>query len=368
MKTLTRKSIFFGFADYEFKLEKVEIDAYELPVLLADRAGDPYVPFLRRCFTNLDPSQHVPEEERNRLLHIAQRPLNSNGSVNLQNFSIRSGSSNIERIDNCVILKSEYLDALLFTDSVAIDGNDLEEAFIGLVEKCDAQLSALGISFENVIRTWIYIPGITKKADGEEAYKRINRARNACYPKYDFRKMFATETHPSVSPASTGIGTDGDTLVFEGLAILPKQDVRIFSLDNNRQTIPHEYPQYQKSKAPLFSRGVELRFRNESLLFVSGTASILNAESVHIGSIEKQTKQTIANMKEVIGNATCEGEASIICITVYLKNAADQEIAEAICRDEFGEEAIVFYEQCDICREELLVEIEMMVKIDGTAK
>jgi enamine deaminase RidA (YjgF/YER057c/UK114 family) len=100
--------------------------------------------------------------------------------------------------------------------------------------------------------------------------------------------------------------------------------------------------------------------------WISGTASILDSESVHLGDIEKQTEQTIDNIERLIspenfarhGLSGCGAQlADLAKVRVYVKRPEDYEKCRAVCERRFGAVPTI-YAQADICRGELLVEIE----------
>ena len=57
-------------------------------------------------------------------------------------------------------------------------------------------------------------------------------------------------------------------------------------LENPRQTAAYHYGAAYSPQSPKFSRGMALRYGPETILFVSGTASITNAETRHPGDVQ----------------------------------------------------------------------------------
>jgi enamine deaminase RidA (YjgF/YER057c/UK114 family) len=100
--------------------------------------------------------------------------------------------------------------------------------------------------------------------------------------------------------------------------------------------------------------------------WISGTASILNCETVHPGDVEKQTEQTIDNIQKLISRENFERHgvpgagfqlSDLAKIRVYVKRSEDYETCRAICERRFGPLPTI-YAQADVCRPDLLVEIE----------
>ena len=135
---------------------------------------------------------------------------------------------------------------------------------------------------------------------------------------------------------------------------------------NPQQTPAYAYHPRHSPLSPKFSRGVALVVGNYMTTWISGTASIVGSESKHQGDIEKQTEQTIDNIERLISpeNFTFHGVPGagatlhdLAKIRIYLKRREDFNIARSICERRFGHVPAI-YAVADICRPELLIEIE----------
>ncbi len=100
--------------------------------------------------------------------------------------------------------------------------------------------------------------------------------------------------------------------------------------------------------------------------FISGTASITASESRHDNSVEQQTHQSIDNIEALIGSdcfpdhSPCGLGATLDDLAVarvYVKRQGEYDTVRAICRARLGELPTI-YVVGDICRPELLVEVE----------
>jgi enamine deaminase RidA (YjgF/YER057c/UK114 family) len=170
-----------------------------------------------------------------------------------------------------------------------------------------------------------------------------------------------------VYPASTGIGMKGRQLIVSCLALeTTRQDFRLIALDNPSQTPPCLYPPRYSPQSPKFARATAMLLDDHVTTWVSGTASVVNSESCHLGDIEKQTEQTVDNIERLINsenfrNHRIKGVGArlndMAKIRVYLKRASDFPKCKAICERRFGSVPAI-YATADICRPELLVEIE----------
>lgn len=125
-------------------------------------------------------------------------------------------------------------------------------------------------------------------------------------------------------------------------------------------------PDQNMKQPPLFERAILLTDGNKWRLFVSGTASIIGQETVAIGKLREQTLITIENIKKLTSKenlrswcpATSFSHEGIFSrIRVYVKNAGDIPEVKSVCAGHFGNVPAV-YVQADICRNDLLVEIE----------
>ena len=142
----------------------------------------------------------------------------------------------------------------------------------------ESLLSEAGMTFANVVRTWLYIDRVC------EWYGEFNAARSAFF---ESRNVFNT-----FLPASTGIGSanlDGAAITAGAIAVKPKDA----SVHAEIVESPLQAPAmaYRSS----FSRAAEIIWPDQRLLFVSGTASIQpNSHDVaFVGDIEKQVDCTM---------------------------------------------------------------------------
>jgi enamine deaminase RidA (YjgF/YER057c/UK114 family) len=229
-------------------------------------------------------------------------------------------------------------------------------------------LATVGASFDQVVRTWLYLGGITAEEDGLERYRELNRARTDFFEGIRFGgNGLASSGGSSFYPASTGIGTLGRGLVTACLALqTSRRDVRLLPLENPLQTPSYCYEKKFSMKSPKFSRAMALVLGNYVTTWVSGTASIVNSETRHPGDIERQTGQTIDNIECLIskGNFGRQGLrgagatlADLAKVRVYIKRPEDYAKCREVCERRLGRLPTI-YAFADVCRPDLLVEIE----------
>ena len=245
---------------------------------------------------------------------------------------------------------------------------------VGMFQGLEKSFKSRKIPFENVIRTWLYLGNITEptysELEGEtQRYKELNRARTDFFR--DIRFFDGVTKTPwthEVYPASTGIGADGDTVVMSALAVQfddPQNGV-ILPLENPQQTSAFCYGTEYSIKSPKFSRALLLASHDSGLIFVSGTASIIEQETWYQGDPEKQTEQTLNNIEVLINeqNLAAHGKpgfgcelSELVSMRVYVKRPEDYEKVRAVCERRLPNVPSI-YTIADVCRPDLLVEIE----------
>ncbi len=230
------------------------------------------------------------------------------------------------------------------------------------------RLELANASFHDVVRTWLYQGGITQPEQGVERYRELNRARTDFFAEQEANGRMAVHREGAAFyPASTGIGTGGRGLTVGCLALqTQRDDVRLLPLENPRQTPAFDYAQRFSPKSPKFSRAMAMVIGDYITTWISGTASIVNSESMHLGNVQRQTEQTIDNIQNLISRENfarhgVEGAGAqlrdLAKIRVYVKRPQDYEKCRAICERRFGPLPTIFA-QADVCRPDLLVEIE----------
>jgi chorismate lyase / 3-hydroxybenzoate synthase len=133
-------------------------------------------------------------------------------------------------------------------------------------------------------------------------------------------------------------------------------------IENPRQISAYDYPP-QHGPRPAFSRASVLHEAAGAMLFVSGTASIIGHRTVHVGDAAAQTRESLANIDALLAEAnrvagTARLSLGTLAYKVYIRNSADLPIVQAQLRSALGSPARVVYLRADICRQDLLVEIE----------
>ena len=203
--------------------------------------------------------------------------------------------------------------------------------------------------YPQLFRVWNYIPAITADAGGMERYRRFNIGRHAAFAEHYHRIQ-----HP---PAATGIGSFGGQPSFYFLAIKGA----VAALENPRQVSAYHYPTEYGPRSPTFSRAGIGSIGDQRHLAISGTASIVGHASLHPGDAAAQTRETLENIRLLLAAAAAGRGLTIaaqdLALKVYIRSPSDFPAIRQIIEAEFGCPQVC-YLQAEICRAELLVEIE----------
>ncbi|MEI6891126.1 MAG: hypothetical protein V5783_03040 [Pontiella sp.] len=229
-----------------------------------------------------------------------------------------------------------------------------------------------GAGFNDVTRIWLYQAGITElemeRVEGLERYRELNRSRADFFDRLeDAAGMPVCSRGRTLFPPSTGIGMTEGNLTASCTALqTSRKEVRLIPLENPNQTAAFDYARRFSAKSPKFSRAMAMVSADYTTTWVSGTASILDSESVHLDDIEKQTEQTIDNIEALIGpeNLSRHGAegagaqlSDLVRVRIYVKHKEDYAKCRAVCERRLGSIPAI-YVFADVCRSELLVEIE----------
>jgi enamine deaminase RidA (YjgF/YER057c/UK114 family) len=229
-------------------------------------------------------------------------------------------------------------------------------------------LASAGVRFDQVIRTWLYLGGIVAEEGPTQRYKELNRARSDFFQDIPFLNGRLPDGRPGpVFPASTGIGTEGRGISMSAIALATdRTDIIAVPLENPRQTAAYDYGAHYSPQSPKFSRAMALSCGEYTTIFISGTASITHAETRHIGNAAAQTHETLDNIAALISEEnlcrhSLPGMGSTLdglgLVRVYIKRQEDYARVRAACEERLGELPAI-YAVADVCRPDLLVEIE----------
>lgn len=301
--------------------------------------------------------------------NIVIQPPCSGAALAIEAWAISGGAVRLERFGSRTLVVAYDGMRWVYCGGIAAQGSTIYQQTTGGFRELEGLLREAGSGFENVVRTWLYLGGITGPEAGTSRYQEMNRARSDFYNGIQFgRSLRVGPGRHRAFPASTGIGTARPGgLVMSCMALeTEREDVFLQPLENPQQVSAYEYEPKYSPHTPKFSRGMALVVGDYLTTWISGTASIVNSESRHAGNVEAQTEQTIDNIERLIAaeNFSRHGIhgagatlADLAKIRVYLKRPEDFLKCRAICERRFGPVPAI-YVAADVCRSDLLVEIE----------
>jgi enamine deaminase RidA (YjgF/YER057c/UK114 family) len=199
---------------------------------------------------------------------------------------------------------------------------------------------------------WNYLPEINRATDGDERYRHFNSARQTAF------RNSGRSTVGTV-PAASALGSPAGSpisIFFLASRRPPKM------IENPRQTSAYHYPPKFGTYSPTFSRACVLSESSGTNLFVSGTASIVGHETIHPGDVAAQTRETLTNIDALLdeANRVVGSRYSLdgLKFKVYVRRAADLAAIESALSATLHGSTSIVYVRADVCREDLLVEIE----------
>ncbi len=208
----------------------------------------------------------------------------------------------------------------------------------------------------HLLRLWNYFPGINADGGGAERYRQFNAGRQQAF-------IEARRSAFEGSPAACALGTQAGPLRVYFLAGRTPP----LAIENPRQVSAYRYPDAYGPRSPTFSRAALAEVGAlRTLLFISGTASIVGHTTMHLGDVRRQTEESLVNIAAVRAVAAERAgvpfPADALSYTLYLRRAADLAVVREVFEQSVGVQSPAaleaIYLQADICRADLLVEIE----------
>jgi enamine deaminase RidA (YjgF/YER057c/UK114 family) len=200
-------------------------------------------------------------------------------------------------------------------------------------------LADAGMSFANVVRTWIHVRDIDRD------YAALNKARREFFRRCGIERR----------PASTCV---------QGVPFPGAHD---FSISLHAATSPRALD-IAPIHTPLlneawtygadFSRGLRIAEANKVTLYVSGTASIDEAgRTVHVGHFEAQVDRMLDNIASLLARQGASFENLMSGVT-YLKCPSDAPVLRSMLRQRGFDGFPCAVVEAPLCRPDLLCETE----------
>lgn len=245
----------------------------------------------------------------------------------------------------------------------ALDAPRLERA---VADAYAVLAEALAASNHHPVRFWNFVPGIhADMGDGRDRYMVFNAGRYAAFERWFGQAALFTRTLPTAS----AVGIAAGDLTIHALGARESG----VPVENPRQVPAYRYSARYGKLPPCFARATIVgRPGADRRLLVGGTASIVGEDSRHDRDARQQALETFENLAELIGEARRQitGEqpeepaaarAAFDAFTelrVYVVRDADAPLLREMVEERFGRTARIEFARADLCRRELLVEIE----------
>ena len=235
-----------------------------------------------------------------------------------------------------------------------------ESRFGGLQEATEAAyLGLLALHADSpygqVWRTWNFLAAINEGDGDEERYRQFCLGRARAF-------AAARGGSPAIGyPAASAVGKHSGGRSLQVCWFAGRSPGT--AIENPRQVSAYLYPRRYGPAAPSFSRAM---VTPGGLLLVSGTASIVGHESMHPDDLSAQLHETLENIELLLRRARASGRigpgplGASSLFKVYLRHAGHAERVERELRERLGPELPVLVLGADICRSDLLVEIEVV--------
>jgi chorismate lyase/3-hydroxybenzoate synthase len=232
-----------------------------------------------------------------------------------------------------------------------IPGTLLDTVTYTAYQRLLVQARALG--YPHLLRVWNYFPHINRVSDGLERYQRF------CAGRYQALAEGLSD-FPRTLPAGTAVGTMSGPLNIHFLAARQPGT----HVENPRQVSAYEYPRVYGPRSPSFARATLRLSISGSHLLIAGTASVVGHVSEHIGECHKQTLEIIHNLNALlthterlhgIARGQWYGQA---LFKIYIRHPEHFATVRDILKEQLPSHTQVLYLQGEMCRSELLLEVE----------
>lgn len=248
---------------------------------------------------------------------------------------------------------------VLFFCGVWPETGDLEKlaesAYMDLLETTKNK------GYPYLLRIWHYLDSIHGQTKaGSNRYQAFCAGRA--------RAILAHQLPENGLPAASMLGGDKPGLCIYGFAAQsPGQQI-----ENPRQISAFRYPDQYGPASPAFSRAIYKRWGKEAHLYISGTASITGHRSQH-EKVGPQLDETLANIETIFLAANKQAGFPLLelnqleAIKVYLRSSKDLSPIRTKLERTIPDVPTI-YLRADVCRPELLIEIEGWARVEAGQK
>ena len=210
-------------------------------------------------------------------------------------------------------------------------------------------------------RIWNFVPQLNFPTPGTvpfvDMYQNFNLGRHEAFVDH-----FAEDDNGWILPAASAVGTQERALILEFYAI----PSTVIFLENKDQIPAAKYSKDFGPRPPLFARGVLYKRHGQQIVISSGTAAIKGEKSLHPGDVRAQLMTAFDNLRILVSesNLRCHNVdfgfqlEQMRFLQVYYRHEADRALLEKETRLLVGPHCKRAFLKADICRSDLLVEVE----------
>ncbi len=209
-----------------------------------------------------------------------------------------------------------------------------------------------GRGYPAILRFWNYFPAINRESHHMERYRQFNIGRQDAF-------LARGRSVVDKVPAACALGTAGGGLHIAFLAA--RADV--IGIENPRQVSAYHYPGQYGPRSPTFARAGLVNLGGRNMLFISGTASIVGHQTLHHGDVMAQTRECLHNIAAIVAEANRQAPGAgfrldTFAYKVYVRQPEYQDTVRREMTQFIGGPVPAIFLQADVCRSDLLVEIE----------
>lgn len=202
--------------------------------------------------------------------------------------------------------------------------------------------------FPHLLRMWNYLDNINEGSGDLERYRQfcVGRARGL------------GDAIAESYPAATAIGRQHLTHQLQVFWLAGRTAGT--PVENPRQVSAYRYPRAHGPVSPSFARAT---LAPDGTLLISGTASIVGHVSRHESDPLAQLEETLRNLA-ALNDCAAAGNTAEPLLKAYVRDRAHVDAIASRLRQAFPHSAPIFL-AADVCRQELLVEIEGVARRNG---
>jgi chorismate lyase / 3-hydroxybenzoate synthase len=206
--------------------------------------------------------------------------------------------------------------------------------------------------YPNLIRMWNHVGSINEEDRGRERYKLFCEGRHDAF-------AAAGYTLGADLPSASAVGMPGKGLIVYFIAA----NEPATQAENPRQVAAYRYPPQYGLKSPSFSRATIRESGRDIMIYVSGTSSVVGHASVHAREVLKQLEETVRNLEAVLEASADASVEDLVAVKTYIRRPEDAAEVIPALDEILPKSCSRIYVEADICRRELLLEIEGVARL-----